>query len=360
MTASPQKMRCLTRSGQVRASTVLAGVVITTGWALWAPQFLGAANTPTRGDARIVTPDDTRDPLSGTLLSSGGSSTAFSFGLPEGAGCQEDSATGEYRVQSYMVMGETDITALQFDSIGPRPAAVGNGFTQPLFDATSTASYVNAFTAKAETNGARGLIRSVPAFNFAVFSPGDIPPGTYNVGLACTLGPPSVTQLKAVWNAQIAVESDASDPLGIKWSVASSTAANRSAGVGNSLTISLPSGGTTPSGVPSAATPLSGEGTPAASVSASDSGSMTTANPTTERPLSAKALAARSGPASGGEVAQSGGDPRFTPLMEILTQVPRTEASIWTFLGWATVLVIFGRLVVLTRRVAASVETTSL
>lgn len=333
-------------------ASVLAGIVAATYWVLWAPTFLGAANTPSLGAARIVTPDDTSDPLSGSLLSSGGSSTAFSLGLPHGAACPGDSATGNYRVQSFMVRAGTDPVALQFGSNGPLPATVGTKFMQPLFDATSTASYANAMTAKAEVRDGAGWILSVPAFKFLVFSPGDIPPGAYRVGLACTLGPPSTTQVKSIWDTQLVIEADPSDPVGIKWTAMSTTPASGPDGTETAVK-GLPPDNAKATTTPTSAVQLDSPGRSPASVSSAGSGS-TGVESAPKVSASSTSLAEESvAKREAEEVATRGGDPTFTPLVEILTEVSSTKSTIWSLLGWVSVLVVVLRMAVLLRRSSA-------
>ena len=145
----------------------------------------------------------------GLTPSSGIGSTAFTLSLPNQAACAGDSAGAGWRWQTYMVPATVDPAGLQFDSNGPVPADVGADFRQPLFDVFGT-PVVSQSTAIADTAGGPGLILSVPQTNFEVFSPGHIPAGAYNVGIACTLGPPSTTQLDRFWNVKMTFSSNPS------------------------------------------------------------------------------------------------------------------------------------------------------
>ena len=78
---------------------------------------------------------------------------------------------------------------------------------QTLFDVFGT-PLVDQLTALADTAGGPGLILNVPQTNFEVFAPGDVLPGAYNVGIACTLGAPSATQLDRYWNLKMTVSSN--------------------------------------------------------------------------------------------------------------------------------------------------------
>ncbi|MBI1843160.1 MAG: hypothetical protein HYR89_00885, partial [Actinobacteria bacterium] len=130
-------------------------------------------------------------------------STAFNLTLPLGAACAGDSAGGGWNWNTYMVPATVDPSTLEFGSNGPLPADVGAAFRQPLFSASTSGSVTNQLTALADTAGGPGLILGIPQFNFEVFAPGDIPAGAYNVGVACTLGPPSATQLDRYWNVKM-------------------------------------------------------------------------------------------------------------------------------------------------------------
>jgi len=138
------------------------------------------------------------------VLNTGNSDTTFTLRLPAGATCAGDSANDGYRVQSYMVRASVNPSTLQFNAAGPTPGGLGASFSQPLFT-TASSAYVNANTANATTPPGPGPIVNIPDFNMAVFSPGDIPAGAYNLGIACTLGPASATQMKEFWNIPITV-----------------------------------------------------------------------------------------------------------------------------------------------------------
>ena len=203
--------RLAARTGAAGSAVVLA----VSAWATWSPSFLGAV-APIAGEAQVVVPEGTEG--SGVPLESGGSTTAFSIGLPAGAACTGDSATGGYRIQSYMVPAAIDPATLKFNANGPTPSGVDVDFSQPLFDTVGGTPYVEALTAIADTPGGPGLILSIPGFNFAVFSTGHILPGVYNLGIACTLGPPTEEdQLEKYWNTQMTFTEDAADPIGVKW-----------------------------------------------------------------------------------------------------------------------------------------------
>ena len=186
------------------------------GSALMLLVALGSAMAPSgaatnAGNAEVV------DPGTSQPMTSGGSGTDFTLKLPAGAACTKDSPNDGYRVQSYMVPASVDPNTLQFGANGPNPPGTGASFRQPLYDTTST-PYVNAQTPAAASPGGPGPITNIPTFDFAVYSPGQIPAGTYNVGIACTLGPPDADQLDRYWNVQLTFATNPSDsPAQVTW-----------------------------------------------------------------------------------------------------------------------------------------------
>ena len=157
------------------------------------------------------------DPSAGQALTSGVQTTPFALVPPAGAACSGDSATGGYRVNSYIVPISVDPGTLQWDSNGPAPQVTGVNLSEPLFSSSNT-PFVNATTAVST-----GQLTGLPPFSFAAFGasgPAVVPAGTYNVGLACTLGPKSSTQEDKYWNVRLTFGADAN---GLTWAVVPGT-----------------------------------------------------------------------------------------------------------------------------------------
>jgi hypothetical protein len=135
---------------------------------------------------------------------SGTSATNFTLGLGANPTCPGDSASGGYRIQSFMIPAAADLEAtLTFGANGP--TAVGSEFRQPLFD-TNSSPYVNELTDIAVPPATTGGISGLPQFNWgATFGPGDLPAGRYRIGIACTLGPAGPTQLVSYWTKTVTV-----------------------------------------------------------------------------------------------------------------------------------------------------------
>lgn len=315
-----------------------------------------AAAATDAGTARVVKPDH---PSDGALvdIGAGGSATPFTLSLPTRSACKGDSANDGYRVQSYMIPSTTNPGSVRFGSVGPQPKVIGAGFRQPLFTVT-TDPYVNAQTANADHPGDPGYIINIAAFNFGVFKPGDIPPGTYNVGIACTRGPASATQTEKVWNAIFKISANPSDkPAGIAWSVIggavaalppsaapSSTTGSTSNGSGRAVTGPSPSSAAARH-LPSAPASSSGGVVPSTGGSGADSASGSTGAPLAP----AASVPAIASPAPGPDSA--GGLPTASPAFLAVARIARLRSgSATSILVWAGLLLIFVRMAVLFAR----------
>lgn len=163
-----------------------------------------SAAEATAGIAEVVAARDPARPGQTDATAGGSGTTSFSLRLPAGAACSGDSLDGGYRVQSFMVPAGVDPASLTFGALGPLPTGSGAVFRQPLF-AVNTVAHVNAATDKAEEPGGPGPIINVPNFSLEVFTSVDLPAGEYRVGIACTKGPASPTQLDRFWVAPFKV-----------------------------------------------------------------------------------------------------------------------------------------------------------
>jgi len=220
------RVRTLGRIGATAATAACIAGLVVSGAGLWVGG-LPADAAVIAGSATVVTPD-------GAALTAGNSNTPFRFKLPaddpgttavnEAAACTGDSANGGYRIQSYIVPRNVGLDTLKFDDNGPVPVA--GQFRSTMYGATSSQdSYTNQLTAQAiPAPGPGFVVQPLPSFDFAVYSPGGFPltPGDYNVGIACTLGPPSsATQLDKYWNAAMKLTADATEPgpAKVRWTV---------------------------------------------------------------------------------------------------------------------------------------------
>lgn len=187
----------------LRKRALTGGVVVATLAAIAVPLMSAA---PAFADGSLQGAATIKAAGGASNLQSGDGATNFTLRLPTGASCPGDSANSGYRWQTYMVSDAIDPATLQFSSTGPTGASTGNHatFKQPLFDTSST-PIVQQQTANQTTANGPGAIINIPDMNFQVFTAGQIPDGTYNIGIACTLGGPSSTQMSSYWNTTITV-----------------------------------------------------------------------------------------------------------------------------------------------------------
>lgn len=294
---------------------------------VWGVSFSGvtqAAAAIDGGSSRVVTPSDGSGGA-GQPLASGASATPFSLLLPAGAACTGDSALGGYRVQSYIVPESVAPASLTFDSAGPMPSGLGASFRQPLFESTGS-GYVNAQTANATVTGGPGPVVNIPAFKLGppdVFVPGDIPAGTYNVGIACTKGPASATQIDKFWNTQMTVTTAPADlPAGVTWTSSSVVTTTTTA---SSTTTTVVGGSTT-----------------------STTGGSTTTTTTGASTTSTTTSGATTSTTSG--VLAGGGAPTGTPVVSSVASLPVTGGSTTSLVVWSVLLLVFGRMAILLGR----------
>jgi len=140
----------------------------------------------------------------------GGSAALFSLRMPDASTCPGDSLHDQWRVQSFMVPVDVDVTTLQYGVIGPE------GEQQYALYDERTKPFVNELTRANEVAGQPGFIGDIPVFSFGLFPPGTVAPGTYRIGLACTLS----RETAKYWDAEIVIEAAADDqPAGLTWSV---------------------------------------------------------------------------------------------------------------------------------------------
>ena len=240
--------------------------------------------------------------------SSGTGATNFTINLGGTASCPGDGNAG-YRWQTFMIPAAADIDAtLTFGSSGP--TTVGSEFRVPLYDTTGS-PVVSKLPDIAVAPATTGGISGIPNFNFLVFPPNYIPDGDYNIGVACTLGAASATQLKSYWSQQITITNDATnvnDSALIDW------------------VTSTPQQTTTTTAAPTTTTTAA----PTTTTTAGQSTSTTTTDPlgnpgTTSVP----------------------GDPTVTLVSGSGGGLPVTGIGVWSILFGAVVLLVAGRVMYL-------------
>jgi hypothetical protein len=147
---------------------------------------------------------------------------------PPNSRCTKDTSTGNYTVTSYIVPASTDPSTLTWTAGVPSV-----GFQ--LYDNTGTPY------GPVNTSVGSAAIPQAPTMNFALFSVDGsggnanmLPPGTYNVGIACTTNTSTTDNF---WNIQITFTANSSDPNGEVWAVVPNSSVPESP-----LAIALPIG----------------------------------------------------------------------------------------------------------------------
>jgi hypothetical protein len=152
--------------------------------------------------------------INGLSPATGNSGTTITLTPPAGAACASDSATGNYRWQTFMAASSVDAGTITYAA--GSPVAQGTAFIQPLFSAAGS-PVTDQLTAAATATNPLGLITGVPSLTIGgVFPPGFVPAGTYNIGFACTLA--GVTT--AFWSTPILITTSATGgPAQINYSL---------------------------------------------------------------------------------------------------------------------------------------------
>jgi hypothetical protein len=179
------------------------------------------------------------NPADNTPLTSGGSATEWTLNLPAQAACSGDTANQGFHIFSYVVPASVDPATLTFN------AASGPSSGNPLVDVTGS-----AYTAK-NTAVNTGQVTQIPSFDWRLFATTDqggtrlaLPPGGYNVGIACAN---TTGQGDRFWNVVVTFTASASDPNGETWATSSqtttttSTSSSSSSSSSSSLSSSSPS-----------------------------------------------------------------------------------------------------------------------
>ena len=242
--------------------------------------------------------------------SSGTGATNFTINLGGSASCPGDGNAG-YRWQTFMIPSAADIDAtLTVGSGGP--TAVPTEFRQPLFDSAGS-PVVQKLPDIAVAPATTGGISGVPNFNFQVFSPGDIPDGAYKIGVACTLGVASATQLKSYWSQQITITNDPTNTDSAKVDWVASTP------VPTTTTTAAPTTTTTADPTSTTSTTTVGQSTSTTIID----------------------------PLAGDGSTSVPGDPTDTLVSTSGGGLPVTGNGIWSILFWAVVLLVAGRMMYL-------------
>lgn len=140
------------------------------------------------GSVTVMKADDP-----GTTKQSGTFDDRFLLKPPARAACPGDSLNDDYRIQSFIVPASDDPGELQYESIKPS----GEG-RWALYNQWGS-RWVQKMTSPNSGKGSPGLIDESPVLTLAYFKPGQLPAGTYRIGLACTYE----NETTRYWDARI-------------------------------------------------------------------------------------------------------------------------------------------------------------
>lgn len=192
-----------------RAAPVRCGVAIV-AVLLASPNVAAAASPGPAVDLGNVTIVKADNP--GSMLAGGRAGTEFRVVLPAGATCPGDSATDQWRLQTFMVPSAVDVGALEYGGIGPTGADQFALFTA---DAAQH-SWANEILPQNTSDVPATPVPALPIFSFAAVSAVKVSEGSYRVGVACTL----FGATAQYWDALIDVTGSAlGNPSSFRWTV---------------------------------------------------------------------------------------------------------------------------------------------
>jgi len=127
------------------------------------------------------------------------STAAFRLRLPQGATCAGDSANEDYRVQTFLVPADTDLSTLKYRSRSPD----GNDLYRALKYVDGEVATQAVLNQNAGPGQAALILDPRLPFTFAHYGEGTFPPGRWSIGVACT---PLDWNVDKYWNAEVLLE----------------------------------------------------------------------------------------------------------------------------------------------------------
>jgi hypothetical protein len=186
------ELSALFRRAMTAASLLIIPVVV-----LGAPPAFASARA---ASATVTNP-------AGEPIQHGGSSTEFGLLLPPTAACPGDTYHKGWLVSSYVAPASVSLSSVYYP----------NDYPNTGVDLVSTEGepYVTE-----STQVTSGQIQTPPLFSWSRYDHDftDLPPGSYNVGIACYQGHQPIARY---WNVRFTFVASSSDPGGFTWTVTS-------------------------------------------------------------------------------------------------------------------------------------------
>jgi hypothetical protein len=251
---------------------------------------------------------------------SGSSATTFGLTFGSTPQCAGDSASGGYNWSAIMIPAAADINAVTMSATGPNQ--VSGEYRTALLASPNGDTIAMQNTGIAGGAGQPGIISGIPQFTFEFNLPGEIPAGSYQVGVVCTKDGGQTLDTYYVTGMTVTADA-AGGPAEITWAEATLG--------GGGTTTTTSAGSTTTTADGSTTTTADGSTTTTA-----DGSTTTTADGSTSTTDTAQV--------SGGVF---GGTPSAASPVSTAGQLPFTGSSPIPMVAWAVALLLFGRMAML-------------
>jgi hypothetical protein len=251
----------------------------------------------------------------------GSSATVFGMTFGSTPQCAGDSASGGYNWSAIMIPAAADINAVTMSGTGPNQ--VSGEYRIALLASPNGDTIAMQNTGIAGGAGQPGIISGIPQFTFEWNLPGEIPAGSYQVGVVCTKDGGQTLDTYYVTGMTITADA-AGGPAQITWAEAA---------LGGGGTTTTTAEGTTTTTADGSTTTTEGGST------------TTTAGGSTTTTAGGSTTTTDAAQVSGGGV--FGGTPSAASPVSTAGQLPFTGSSPVPMVAWAVALLLFGRMAML-------------
>lgn len=278
--------------------------------------------------------------------------------------CPGDTATGNFRWQTYLTPISVDAATLTYNSQGPiKPAAAPN--TYPLYAFIGQGAIINRNTAVTT-----GQITGTSTVGLGVFSATDLPAGQYRLGYACSKppAPGQAAQTERYWQQIITISAPAAgSAAAFSWTVAAPVESTTTTTVAptstTTTTTTVPGGNTTTTVARATTTTTAGATTTTTTVAGATTTTSTTVAGATTSTSSTSSTSSTTttttAVASGGPISSGSGSSSFPASGSGSSSgfnagsggaLPVTGRDELPVIVWGILLVVFGRMAVLLAR----------